>query len=299
MAIAHTEFNNMVAKGLSISKLGTFTTRKVLEAILVPTITYTTESIPMDLDDYQYIEDVVDGMISKVLNIEHTPQWATYELGMMPTTLIIQRNKIDLYRKAKTEDSTLLGILVNAIPNNFLEREIQDIAGQWDIVYSLNSILQTKSKTNRKEKVKENMIRVKHSRMTEQLSHTWWAEGETKDFAPQHLSGTLPSILAMKFTTYRAKYLLEEMSLKKCPHCAKDYRNNISHLLQDCTDMDQTYKRRELNEMTNKEPRIIRDTMASLDKNDKVKAYLGLIDFETNLSEQCFDQVIETLSYLG
>jgi hypothetical protein len=289
----------MRRRGLSIAKLGPFSTKKAMAAILIPTITYTIESMPVEFNDYKYIERVVDEMVSETLGIDPSPQWASYELGLIPATLIIQRNKIALYRKAMTESDTLLGIIVKAAPHNFLEREVQDIAEQWEIQHSLDTILRTKSKALRTEKIRDRMTSVSQRRITEQLTHTWWATGTTQEFAPQPLTGVFPASLALNMAPLREKFLLEEKSRKICRDCDKEYMNTIVHVLEECSAAQKNECKEELKIMVEKQPQKLQETLASLEKHDRVKVYLGLVGFETNLSDNCFQQVIKILTYLG
>jgi uncharacterized Zn finger protein (UPF0148 family) len=141
--------------------------------------------------------------------------------------------------------------------------------------------------------IKENMFRIGQTRMTEQLAHTAWAEGATKEWAPMSLENVVPAKLAKDLAPLREKYILEATGYKTCPDCNEEYRNLIVHTLEECVANPKKGQREELRTIIEEQPQILQDTMASLNKHDRVKVYLGLIGFETNLSDDCFQKVIE------
>jgi hypothetical protein len=226
----------MQARGLSQHNVGRKTVRTIIITTLIPLLTYALEAFP--LSPAEYIADAINNT---------TPQsstdviWTFSEISITPPSLLIQRNKLNLYIKATLASNNLNKHLIRSFPNNFLQREVTDIAKQWSI--NLTDLLSNPQLTEQKIKQTINKALYNREQEIEKIPLTvlnWEDPANPPHQIPDHIANPSKEIFHLR------DRILHPQRYTTCNSCHEDNIDKLQHNLQLCMHPKKVLKRQEL-----------------------------------------------------
>ena len=255
MAKATSALQQMQARGLSQHNVGRKTVRTIIITTLIPLLTYALEAFPLSPADYNTLDRYIADAISNT-----TPQsstdvtWTFSEISITPPSLLIQRNKLNLYIKATLASNNLNKHLIRSFPNNFLQREVTDIAKEWSI--NLSDLLSNPQLTEQKIKQTINKALDTREQEIEKIALTilnWEDPANPPQRIPDHIVNPSKEIFQLR------DRIIHPQRYKTCNSCHEDNIDELQHNLQLCMHPTKVLKRQELSQ-------AIRDFHPELDQ---------------------------------
>jgi hypothetical protein len=127
--------HSMINRGMSTKFINKDTCLNILNAIIIPTLTYAMEALNMTPNDYKRLDRFAANALHLIhghLRTTGPPIWALYEYGATPPSVLVKRAKLTFLMKntcSKTsplhESTTVLGKALKAFPRNFLVHNIE------------------------------------------------------------------------------------------------------------------------------------------------------------------------------
>jgi hypothetical protein len=235
----------MKSRGLQYGHINKANSKKIIEAILIPSLTYAMEAQNLSKEEYNRLNH----FISKALVITHNAPvfqlqhnniiekpkpspvdiWNMFEADILPPSILIERSKFKLfYNVTMSSQNTILKHILNVIPNNSFLVELTRIQSEWQSTTILQSIQNNTKKSTFEKALKEDMVKAAEGLLYTQLPVHWTHNSITEGILPSIYPGTNPKALQ-----YRAHHLFKTQD-HICLMCNMQTPPTVYHILLQC-----------------------------------------------------------------